>query len=71
MKGYKRVVQIIEKDEYDLVILDEGNIAVKYKLFSEHDLINLFEKNLNTWRLLLRAGVRHGPSWKKLKWFWK
>ncbi|MCP4022838.1 MAG: cob(I)yrinic acid a,c-diamide adenosyltransferase, partial [Desulfobacteraceae bacterium] len=25
MKGYKRVVQIIEKGEHNLVILDEGN----------------------------------------------
>jgi cob(I)alamin adenosyltransferase len=44
MKGYKRVEKIIEKGEHDLVILDEGNIAVKYNIFSEQDLLNLFEK---------------------------
>ena len=44
MKGYKRVEQVIEKGEHDLVILDEGNIAVKYNLFSEQDLLDLFEK---------------------------
>lgn len=44
MKGYKRVVRIIEKGEHDLVILDEGNIAVKYNIFSEQDLLDLFKK---------------------------
>lgn len=44
MKGYKRVAQIIEKGEHDLVILDEGNLAVKYNIFSEKDLLDIFEK---------------------------
>ncbi len=44
MEGYKRVTQIIEAGEHDLVILDEGNIAVKYNIFSEQDLLDLLEK---------------------------
>ena len=44
MKGYKRVAQVIGKGEHDVVILDEGNIAVKYNLFSEQDLLDLLEK---------------------------
>ena len=44
MEGYKRLTQVIEKGEYDLVILDEGNIAVKFNIFSEQDLLDLFEK---------------------------
>ncbi|NOX33008.1 MAG: cob(I)yrinic acid a,c-diamide adenosyltransferase [Deltaproteobacteria bacterium] len=44
MKGYKRVIQVIEKGEHDLVILDEGNIAAKYNIFSEKDLLELFDK---------------------------
>lgn len=44
MKGYIRATQVIEKGEHDLVILDEANIAVKYKIFSEKDLLDLFEK---------------------------
>jgi len=44
MDGYKKVARIIEKGEHDLVILDEGNIAVKYNIFSEQDLLDLFEK---------------------------
>ncbi len=44
MNGFKRVAQIIEKGEYDLVILDEGNIAVKYNIFSEQEMLRLFEE---------------------------
>jgi len=44
MEGYKRVAQVIEKGEYDLVILDEGNVAVSCNIFSEQDLLDLFEK---------------------------
>lgn len=44
MKGYKRVTQIIEKGDHDLVILDEGNIAVKYNIFSEQDMLALLKK---------------------------
>lgn len=44
IKGYKRMTRIIEKGEHDLVILDEGNVAVKYNLFSEKDMLDLFEK---------------------------
>lgn len=42
--GYNRVVQVIEKGEYGLVIIDEGNVAVKYNIFSEKDLLNMFKK---------------------------
>jgi cob(I)alamin adenosyltransferase len=44
IRGYERVCQVIEKGEHDLVILDEGNVAVKYHLFSENDLLHLFDK---------------------------
>lgn len=44
LAGYHRIARIIEKGEHDLVIIDEGNIAVKYKIFSEQDLLDLFEK---------------------------
>ncbi|OGR11988.1 MAG: cob(I)yrinic acid a,c-diamide adenosyltransferase [Desulfobacterales bacterium RIFOXYA12_FULL_46_15] len=44
MKGYRRVKKVIEKGGHDLVILDEGNLAVKYNIFSEQNLLDLFEK---------------------------
>ena len=42
-EGYKRLFQIIAKGDYDLVIIDEGNVAVKYGVISEQSLIDLFE----------------------------
>jgi len=44
MNGFNEVAQIIRKGEHDLVILDEGNIAVKYNIFSEQDLLELFDE---------------------------
>ena len=40
-KGVARVKEIISSDKYDVVILDEANIAVKYKLISEQDLLDI------------------------------
>lgn len=42
-KGYKKIVRILEKNEHDLVIIDEGNIAVKYGVISEQSLIDLLD----------------------------
>ncbi|MGD9045502.1 MAG: cob(I)yrinic acid a,c-diamide adenosyltransferase [Desulfobacterales bacterium] len=40
-KGVARVKEIISSDKYDVVVLDEANIAVKYKLISEQDLLDI------------------------------
>ena len=40
-KGVTRVKEIISTDRYDVVVLDEANIAVKYKLISEQDLLDI------------------------------
>lgn len=42
-KGLKETAQIIESQNYDLVVLDEATIAIYYKLFSVEDLIQLLE----------------------------
>ncbi len=42
-KGLQKVSQIIASQKYDLVILDEANIALYYKLFSENELIELLK----------------------------
>ncbi len=41
--GYDRVAKIVEEGKYDLVIIDEGNVAVKYNIFSEKNLLNIFK----------------------------
>jgi cob(I)alamin adenosyltransferase len=42
-QGYDDVAEIIRSGHYQMVILDEANIAVYYKLFSAHDLVALID----------------------------
>ena len=39
--GYEEIKEIIKSGQYDLVILDEANIAVHFKLLSVEDLLTL------------------------------
>lgn len=43
-KGFEEVSQVILSGEYDIVILDEANIAVYYKLFTADELINVLKQ---------------------------
>ena len=43
-KGLKEITEIILSDEYDVIILDEANIAVYYKLFSAEELIQVISQ---------------------------
>lgn len=43
-EGYKRIKKILKTNYYDLVILDEANIAVYFDLFTVEDLLELLEK---------------------------
>ena len=40
-KGLERVKSVIFSDEYDVIILEEANVAVKHGLISEQDLVSL------------------------------
>lgn len=53
IKGLKRVNEIIAKRKYQMVILDEANIAVKLKLISLIDLITLIKKTPKVMELVL------------------
>jgi cob(I)alamin adenosyltransferase len=43
-KGLAEIQRVIASNEYDVLILDEVNVAVHYNLISLTDLINLMEK---------------------------
>lgn len=43
-KGLKEIEEVIVSGDYDIVVLDEANIAVYYKLFSAHELIEVLNK---------------------------
>ena len=42
-KGYERVAAILKQGEHDLVVVEEGNVAVKCGLFPEEKLLELME----------------------------
>jgi len=42
-KGLERIKSIIEAGKHDVVIIEEGNVAVKYGLFSTQDLLEVIE----------------------------
>lgn len=46
-KGLKEIKKILKSGKYDLVILDEANIAVYYDLFSTKDLIEVINAREN------------------------
>ncbi|RLB93005.1 MAG: cob(I)yrinic acid a,c-diamide adenosyltransferase [Deltaproteobacteria bacterium] len=41
--GYQKLCDLLKKNEHDLVIAEEGNVAVMCKLFSEEDLLALMD----------------------------
>ena len=41
-EGYQKIRRILERGDHDLVIIDEGNVAVKYGIISEQSLLDLF-----------------------------
>jgi cob(I)alamin adenosyltransferase len=41
--GYKKLCNILKKNNYDMVIVEEGNVAVKYNLISEKELLALID----------------------------
>ena len=43
LDGVAKVKEILSSGAYDLVILDEANVAVKYDLFSEADLLEIMD----------------------------
>ena len=45
-KGLEEVAEILKSGEYELVILDEANIAVYYQLFTAAELIEIVEQRV-------------------------
>jgi cob(I)alamin adenosyltransferase len=52
-KGVARVMEIISSGKYDVVVLDEANVAVKYELISEQDLLDIIEAKLKNTELVI------------------
>lgn len=40
-KGLEKVATVISSGDYEVVILDEANVAIKYRLFSDQELLDI------------------------------
>jgi cob(I)alamin adenosyltransferase len=52
-RGIERVRSIFKSNEYNVVILEEANVAVRYGLISEEDLLGLIEQRPDTKELVI------------------
>jgi len=43
-KGFKRIKEVIEAGEQDVLVIEEGNVAVAFGLFSVQELLDAIEK---------------------------
>ena len=60
-EGYKEIKGIIKSGQYDLVILDEANIAVYFKLLSVEDLLALIDEKPESLELIF-TGRKADPK---------
>ncbi|MEA5006292.1 Cob(I)yrinic acid a,c-diamide adenosyltransferase [bioreactor metagenome] len=59
-KGLMEVSSILESGKYDVVVLDEANIAIYYNLFSVDDLINVISKRKDETEIIITG--RYAPD---------
>jgi len=58
-KGFAHANNVIKKEEYGLVILDEINVAVDYNLIDIHDVLKLIEEKPEKLELILTGRYAH------------
>lgn len=59
-EGLKRCTEIISEGEYDVVVLDEINIALYFKLFTVEDVVKMLEKRAPHIEIILTG--RYAPQ---------
>lgn len=58
-KGYEKIKTVLNSNQYDLVILDEANIAVYFDLFTIEELLDLIEKRNKEIEVVLTGRMAH------------
>jgi len=58
-KGFKYAKEIVKNSKYDMVILDEINVAVDYNLISVDDVLKLIEEKPEKVELVLTGRYAH------------
>lgn len=64
-KGFKFAKEIIKNNKYDLVILDEINVAVDFKLIKLDEAIRLIDEKPKSLELVLTGRYAHPEMIKK------
>ena len=59
-EGLKEVSSVIRSGKYDMVVLDEANIAVYFKLFSVDDLITVIQNKTDVTEIIITG--RYAPK---------
>lgn len=59
-KGLREVAEIILSGQYDMVVLDEANIAIYYKLFSVEELIDVIKRKAESMEIIITG--RYAPD---------
>lgn len=59
-KGFEEVSEIILSGKYDVVVLDEANIAIYYQLFSVEELIELLKRKPEQTEIIITG--RNAPD---------
>lgn len=52
-KGLNEIAEIVQKDEYDLLILDEANIALYYHLFTVQELLEILKSKSDSIEIII------------------
>ncbi|MCY6957808.1 cob(I)yrinic acid a,c-diamide adenosyltransferase [Clostridium brassicae] len=59
-KGILEIKEVLAKGEYDIVVLDELNIALYYNLFSVEEIIDILEKRKDNIEVVITG--RYAPQ---------
>jgi len=58
-KGFHEVSEIILSDKYDVIVLDEANIAIYYNLFSVEELIDVLKRKREQTEIIITGRYAH------------
>ncbi len=58
-KGLEEVAKIIASGDYDVVVLDEANIAIYYQLFSVNELIDVLKNKAKHCEVVITGKYAH------------
>jgi len=64
-EGFQYAKKIIKSNQYDIIILDEINVAVDFKLINLQDVLNLMDNKPDKLELILTGRYAHPDMIKK------